>query len=346
MLAGLLLAFHFFYNEKWLAASLSLGVACLTRYETWAACPVLVLAFILRKDRSVAGWLKAVLLFGWAPAVWILTNRGISPLGHFVIERSVSIWRLQREVYLGWVTARNTPIPVLVLALAGIWRLYKDRSLIDWRLLVQVAFVALFCGAILFSAHGVMPDPERYVTSREAHIPIYFVLLLAALGLPQWPRWTRAIVVLSVVLGLVGAYRFVRRETSQPEVELSYNLAQYLGSALHDRERALILAKPMPQDMIQSYLSKAQQTGGEEGLWQARLSLQDVDLSPPDYQRLLVHWRLARDRLLVPPAVCAEWVAVWSDYPDAERALAGVQPVRVLRAGSMSVTILRRECVQ
>src|SRR5258708_655757 len=47
MLAGLMLAFHFFYTEKWLAASLALGVACLTRYEAWAACPVLALAYIL-----------------------------------------------------------------------------------------------------------------------------------------------------------------------------------------------------------------------------------------------------------------------------------------------------------
>jgi hypothetical protein len=47
---------------------------------------------------------------------------------------------------------------------------------------------------------------------------------------------------------------------------------------------------------------------------------------------------------LTPPAACGEWVAVWSDYPDAARELAGAQPVEVLQSGPMSVTILRRRC--
>src|ERR1051325_3229523 len=41
MLAGLLFAFHFAYSERWFFASLALAVACITRYEAWAACPVL-----------------------------------------------------------------------------------------------------------------------------------------------------------------------------------------------------------------------------------------------------------------------------------------------------------------
>lgn len=347
MLAGLLLAFHFFYREKWLAASLCLGIACLTRYESWAACPVLVVAYILRNDRSVAGWLKATLLFGWAPAVWILTAGGITSPGHFVLERSISIWRLERYLHLGWTTAKFTPIPVLLLAMAGTLRLYKDRSLIGWRLLVQVAFIALFVGSILFSAHGVDPDPERYVTWREAHLPIYFVLLLAAWGLAQWPRWLGAIVAVSVAFGLVETYWYLRLETSRPQVELAYRLAQYLDTAVRGDERALILAKPIePIELRDSgYLRKAYQAGGDYGLLQARLGLLELDLSPPDFQRTLVHSRLGRDHLLSSPAACAQWIAVWSDYPDSARELGGAQPVRVLRSGSMSVTIVRHQCV-
>jgi hypothetical protein len=345
MLGGLVFAFHFFYTENWIAASLCLAIACLTRYEAWAVCPVLTVAYILRKDRSPTGWIKAALLFGWMPVVWILINRGaLTSPGHFVVERSFSIVRLLRYPYLAWVTVRTTQITVVLLAAVGAFRLYKNRSLIDWRLQVQIAFVILFLLAIPFSAHGVPPDPERYVTSREAHIPIYFVLLLATLGLAQWPRWTTAIVAISAVLGLAGAIMIARNETSQPGFQLSYGLAKYLDSAVQGQERVLVLAKPIPEDTATHYFEKALQTGGEEGLRQAQLSLKVDDLKPLNYQRLLVYSRLGSSRLLTPPASCGEWVAVWSDYPDAARELTGTQPVEVLRSGPMSVTILRRRC--
>jgi hypothetical protein len=232
-----------------------------------------------------------------------------------------------------------------LLAAVGVWRIYKDRSLIDWRLSIQIAFVLLFLLSVPFSAHGVLPDPERYVTAREAFLPIYSVLLLAVLGLAQWPRWTNALVAASVILGVAGGYWYVYRETSKPEVQLGYRLAKYLDNAVKDGERALVLSKPITEDSTRNYIEKARETGGEEGLRQARLELQKADLSGTDYQRTLVQSRLGRERLLAPPADCGEWVAVWDDYPDAAKALAGVQPVDVLRAGSRSVTIVRRQCV-
>src|SRR5258708_616630 len=277
MLAGLLFAFHFFYTEKWLAASLALGVACLTRYEAWAACPVLALAYIWHKDRSILGWLKAAVLFGWMPVVWILAKHGLSSPGHFVIESSLTFGRLQRYVYLGWIAAKNTQIPVLLLAMAGVWRLYKHRVLIDWRLPVHFAFLPLFLISIPFSSHGVMPDPERYVTAREAVIPIYFVILMSVIGLPLWPRWTWAIMAVSVVLGAIGGHLYVWRETSNPDLQLSYPFAKYLDGNMASGERALLLSKPITEDMLQGYLSKAQQTGGEEGLRQARVELQQAN---------------------------------------------------------------------
>jgi len=344
MMAGLLFAFHFFYREIWWAASLALAMACLTRYEAWAAAPVLALVYVLRKDRSLIGCLKGGLLFGWMPALWILTHRGLSTPGSFVIESRISIWRLQRYAYIGWITAKNTQLTVLALAAIGGWRLHKDRSLIDWRLWTQIAFVALFLISVLFSAHGVMPDPERYVTAREAYIPIYFALLLATLGLAQWPRWTGVIVAASVVLGAAGAYFYVWRETSQPEVQLAYRLAKYLDGAVNDNQRALILAKPIPEAAMQRYLERVRQSDGEEGMRKAQIEIQERELEGGDYQRLLLYSHLGRDRLLASPTACAEWVAVWSDYPSAVSELAGRQPVQVLRCGPMSVTILEREC--
>jgi hypothetical protein len=345
MLAGLVFAFHFFYTENWIAASLCLAIACLTRYEAWAACPVLALAYVWRKDRTPLGWLKAAALFGWMPVAWILANRGaLTSPGHFVVESSLSIARLQRYPYLAWVAARSTQITVVFMAAVGAFRLYKNRSLIDWRLQLQVAFVILFLLAIPFSAHGVMPDPERYITTREAHIPICFVVLLATLGLAQWPRWATTIVAISAALGVVGAIHIAQIQTSTPDFQLPYRLAKYLDGAVKDHERVLVLARPVPEDVANVYFEKVRRTGGEQGLRRAQLELKTSDLKPANYERLVAYSRLGSDRLLTPPATCGEWVVVWSDYPEAARELADAQPVEVLQSGPMSVTVLRRRC--
>src|SRR5258708_23115132 len=74
----------------------------------------------------------------------------------------------------------------------------------------------------------------------------------------------------------------------------------------------------------------------------AKAGVRRFDFDPHEYHWGTLHIELAP--LLAPPANCGEWVAVWSDYPDAARELAAAQPVDVLRSGPMSVTILRRKC--
>ena len=338
MLAGLLFAFHFFYTDRMALSSICLALACLTRFEAWAACPVFAVAYFWRNGRSAWG----VLLFGWAPLAWIFAHQGLASTGHFVIERSLSIWRLQRYVYLGWITAKFTPIPVLLLAAAGAWLLARRR--IGWRWWMQIAFVSLFALAIPFSAHGIAPDPERYVSSREVHIFICFTLLLSAAGLTQWPRWNRWIVASGMSLGIIGSFWYVRVETLQPEAQLDYAAAQFLDRSVQTGERALLLTNPVTAEAARLYLDKARETGGEAGLRQAKAEMRDLAAAPPDYQRVVVHSRLARERLLAPPAAdCAEWVAVWNDYPGVVSELEA-QPVQVLRAGKKSVSIFRRVC--
>lgn len=344
MLAGLLFAFHFFYRERWIASSFALALACITRYEAWAAGPVLALAYLLRKNRSLRGGITAGLLFGWMPALWILINRGLAPRGAFVVESSLSMARLLRYVHLGWVTVRNTQLTVVLLAACGARLLVRERSRIDWRWWIQITFLVLFLISVFFSAHGVSPDPERYVVDREAYIPICFVLLLAALGLARWPRWTTAIVALSMVLGVGGAFWYVRSATSQPETQLAYRLARYLDGAVRDHEAVLILAKPIPEETYRDYLERERQRGGEDAVRQARAEIEELGMGGTSYQKVLAYSRLGRDRLLSPPIGCAPWVAIWSDYPDAARELSLAPPVEVLRSGPMSVTIQQRNC--
>jgi hypothetical protein len=346
MLAALLMAFHFFYAERWLPASLFLAAACFTRYESWIACPVFAAAYVWRRGCGLAPALRSATLFGWAPAFWVLAHHGLTSPGHFVLDSYVSFWRLQRYVYLGWITAKFTQPPVLALAAAGFRLLLAGRRELDWRLWMQIAFVALFAIAILFSAHGVMPDPERYVTSREAHIPMYFVLIAAVLGLRQWPRANRAFVAASAVIGVAGAFWYASFESSRPDVQLGYRVAKLLDQSLRPGERALILACPVSERDARLYLSKAEQIGGEEGLRQAQIELRRFEATPPDYQRVVVHSRLGRDRLLASPAGCAEWIVVWQDCPGGTGAAAGAAPVEVLRAGSRSVSVFRRQCAR
>src|SRR5690348_9728251 len=87
MLAGLLFAFHFFVKEKWIAAGLCLGLACLTRFEVWAACPAMAFVYARRRRYALPDVLKACVLFGWAPVAWLCFRAGLSPSGSYVIDR-------------------------------------------------------------------------------------------------------------------------------------------------------------------------------------------------------------------------------------------------------------------
>ncbi|MGH9657532.1 MAG: hypothetical protein ACRD96_03250, partial [Bryobacteraceae bacterium] len=203
MLGALLWAFALFFEERPVAAAVALALACLTRYEAWIACPVLAAAYIARR-----GWRPQAALFALAPAVWIALHGGLSPSGTFVVETAVSPARFVRWVYLGWIAVKNTPPPVLALGAAGLWTLRRETA--DPRLRAVAAFAILFLVAVLFSAHGEAPDPERRVTAREATLLIGGVSLLAAFGLRLVPpRRVAAAAVACAAWGVADAHRFL-----------------------------------------------------------------------------------------------------------------------------------------
>jgi len=360
MLAGLFFGFHFFFTGNLPAASLTLGLACLTRYEAWAACPVLVLAHAVEKRWRLIEVVKALLLYGWAPLAWIVYRSGFSPSGTFVVDTAFTPWRFMRYVQLGWVTLKNTPLPVVFLAGMGAVTVWKAQIWKQRRMLLLMAFLLLFLLAILFSAHGERPDPDRQVTPREAHLLICGVLLLAGFGLSPFTRWRRVLLVLSLVFGVYGAGRYMARVTSPANLQLSYELAQYFDRTLQKNERAIVLTKPIPQPLIQDYLDKALQTGGAKGLASAWSVLRSMDTSPPDYQRTLVHSHVGKQRLLSFgsivnsqlkesewPDTRAQWVAVWSDFSPGnalekriyERMVQGRLPSHIVTSGDLSVSV-------
>jgi hypothetical protein len=313
MLAGLLFAFAYYFQEKWVAASGSLALACLTRYEAWDACPLLAMG----RGRNTAALARACLLFGWVPMAWVLFHIGLSAPGTYVIEWPRSPWRLMRWVYLGWITIKNTPAPVLALATIGLWQVYRkkmskmracgcwppgsvsarDPLLVTWRL----------------------PNPEWFVASREATIVIAAAMTLVAFGLEELsgssqPRLASALAVLGLVWCVVDSHRFLRRDTLDPHLQMSYQLAQYLDRSVRGDEKVLIVVKPLPEVMIQDYLDKVRRRQGEAGVARARELIAGMDTSPPDCQRTIVHSRIGKPRL-----ACAgnpadmQWIAIWSD---------------------------------
>jgi hypothetical protein len=335
MLAALLFAFHFYYADEPIASSLCLALACFTRFEAWAAAPVLAIASGRRQ-----GILRGLALYGWAPAAWLIYQRGLAPAGSFVVESHITVARLMRWVYLGYITVKFTPVIVIALAAAGAWLLWRDRW---WpRVWPLVAFLGLFTIALLFSAHGDPPDPERRIASREAHIWIAAVLLLAAIALETIPRYRAAAALAGILFGIWGSYRFVTNEAADPRLQLSYRLAKFFDRTLDPDQRAAILSPPWPPSTFEFYLQRARETGGEAGYAAAVRNLADADMSPPDYQRTLIHSRFDRTRLLPAANQCTEWIAVWSDFASPPRDLP--PPQTVLRSGSLSVKISRRTC--
>jgi len=337
MLAALLFAAHFYLRARHAAAGVALGVACLTRYEAWIACPVMAVAWLRERGWSTRRIAQALVLFGWAPLAWMLVHGGFSAGGTFVIEWPASPERVVRWAYLGWIVVKNTPPPVLLLAALGTWCVWRDGLWRDRRLQALAGFLALLLISILFSAHGVSPDPERFVASREATLPIAAAVLLA--GVAARLRFGVVLVVAGALWGLLDTQRFIVRDTSEPHVRLSYELARYLDGAVGAGQKVVVLARPAPPELVQSYLDKVRARGGDAGVEQARAHMASMDISPPDYQRTLIHSRLGRARLLPSPEAGADWIAAWSDYEPEQ---AGDAPVKVLKAGSLSVSLYRR----
>lgn len=315
MLGALCFAFHFHFVNRPGLASAFLAVACLTRYEAWAACPVLAWDYARGRRRP----LVALALFFWAPLLWIVYHTGLSPAGTFVLELPRSLGRLQRYAYLAWITLKFTPPLTFLLAAR------RPPTGPRWRLLL--IFFLLFLAAVPFSAHGVDPDPERYITARTAHLPMAAVILLAGV------RHHRVLLVLACAWGLADTARFLHRETSDPRVRLGYDLSRYLDRTLGPTDTALVLTPGPPPEGVQVYLDRARRRGVLSEAQQVLAGFAE----PPDYLRTLIHSGQARPRLTANPAAATTYVIVWSDYTGPTPPL-GVL-VTTLRAGTLEARV-------
>jgi hypothetical protein len=256
LLGCLLAALRPLFRGRDLPASVWLGLACLTRFEAWVACPVFAVT-AWRRGRPM--W-QAALLFTWAPLLWLGFRRGLSEPGTFVLERNFPLERLYRIPLLAGQTAANATAAALILAALGGYVIVRERRYRDPRLHALAALLGRFAAAILFSAHGIPPNVNRYVTTREIHIPLMLLTLAAAIGCAAFPRLAIPLAAAGMVSGMAGAYRFVAHETSRPEIRLGYEVARYLDDHVLPGEKIVIFSPPVETAL---YLQRARETGGE-----------------------------------------------------------------------------------
>jgi len=196
----------------------------------------------------------------------------------------------------------------------------------------------LVCSAIalVFSAHpvdppslrlaslihsiGIEPTRAMFVTPREGHLYVSLLSLLTALGIAKIGRlrigwcenpcgWCEnpfshriaGAIVLLLILGhsvWLAADR-IDRTGQMPQLQTAVATAAVVDSLLNDANgNVIILAKPIPPQDISDYLDRARQFGGEGSVQQARKILASLETGPVAYQRLVVHSRYGRDRLL------------------------------------------------
>jgi hypothetical protein len=326
-------------------ASLFLGLACLTRYEAWLITAVAGFHFArTRSDgRSLRAYLqllsKTIALFGWAPLLWIVLHRGISPQGTYVLEEPATWERLLRIPYIVAMALYHAGPIVGCLALFGLLTFWRLSLWAKPGIQMMILAAALLMVSLVFSAHGVEPNPPRYVTDREAHWFMLFAFWVAALGLsgPIHRSNLRTVIhwlalILTVVWSLFQTDRYIKRLLADQNLILDYAVAQHLDQNLSDGDVALVFAQPLQANSAQQYLDKVYSQGGTQALAVARQQLADLNSGPLDYSRIVVNTHVRKGQIVdgskltvsasdTPNFVSQKHVrlaAVFSNYPAQE----------------------------
>ena len=334
MLLFLLLAAADLLAERDARAGVFLGLACLCRYEAWIAAALVIVA---RRARPAA-----LLRFGWAPMLWVLAWRGLSPAGSYVLDVDPMAGRLARLSFLLSKLREYSGTTLVVLALAGLLVAVWRR---DSRWAWGGAYVACFTVMIVLAGHE-FPPGSGLVSERLAHVPAVACCALAGLALAAAAegRFARtrmlAAALLIVAIGWPALRRArdqVREANRDPSLQLAVALAGSAADALRPGERLAVAAPPVPAAALDDYVRKIERVGGDAQ--RARALALSLTLRSPDATRVAA--QLAR-----PPATVVEagepaaLVAVYDDAPEADAWRRGTTLGRFV-AGPRGVTLYR-----
>jgi len=319
--AALVWGFYYLFrppsSRNLILSSVWIAIACLTRYEGWIGAAVAA-SYHFWRIRDLDGKtrlsqaVQSAVIFGWAPFVWLAWNKGFSPGGTYVVDWRFEWARLYRPYFVVKSTLWWTDSTVILMSLLGLaltWVHVRKFKEIQAHATLAL-FAILWLGGLVFSAHGIQPDPLRFVTEREAYVPISLLILYAGIGgsrlagesvrmLARAPRLANSLLAGALLLiaatGLNRGIHRVAAANEDPEVKTSYEVAQFLKKK---QTPALILARPLPEDQLRFHLERAERSGGAKGREIALQMLQETEITPFDYQRILAFSWLGKEKVV------------------------------------------------
>jgi hypothetical protein len=265
--------------------SILYGLACLTRYEAWFILPALLLT---RMWRTIAGHrtrtmlaegIKSSVGLFWGPALWCLVNwqHWGSPTAFLFHhpDRILYAWAPHAEalrvlnytaLLFYWLIRFGSPL--VLLALPGVWLVWKNRRTMLpalWPLLLLLLLVLLF---LVFIAGREFATANRFVM-----IPLGITLIFVALSIDDLikraaqssrpllqklanPVSQTGIAVVLVLLLLLYSAVPVMQSNRLADYREPYEIARFLEAHLAREESAVIVATsfagevPMPYQRV------------------------------------------------------------------------------------------------
>jgi hypothetical protein len=234
----------------------------------------------------------------------------------------------------------------LALACLGAWAAWRapGRRGLAWAGL----FVATFLAAVATAGHEYPPGSGR-VSERLAQVPAVAMCALAGLGLgaalegapKRFQRLACAGVAAVLLLQLGNWVRFtrslIRETTSEPGIDLAYQVARMADGLLARHERLAVIAPPVDTAAIEDYVRKVGRSGGDAFV--ARAVARALAGHSPDADRVAAN--LARPpATVVEDATRASLIVVYDDAP-APGPPPGILVGRV-RSGARGASLYRR----
>jgi hypothetical protein len=356
MVCILVFALYRYSEADYVGAAVLLASACWTRHEAWLVCPVLVFDRWRLEQWSKRALVIATLEFCAGPAIWVLMHFGLSSPGTYAIELPRSAARFVRWIYLAWVCVKQTPLPVLLIAVVGLWLALRDLRQMRRGALDAALFLGLYLVAVLSAAHGIehagAANPEMFLSAREATLLVCCALLAAALGVkkllatPELAPVALILLVLAIPVGALQSAMLVRSQAEAPEALLSYEAARFLNEHVSATDKVAFVARPFTEKDWAYYLEQSKRLQGATGLAAARHLLMQYDLSPMELQRTAIQTTLPQSNLLANVGLGSpEWLVIWSDAdvtPALLSTLPNYHPAKRIAKGSSSVAIWRK----